>query len=157
MWFSKHESMAAIVGLVATLREELAGERAARAFMAQRITEMKLEHLAQLEESRRRLSISQANFEWLTVSHNQISAEVQALRNARSGVSLPPLEVQFRAPDPGPQGQPTPAARREVAEPTGVADLVDQGLSFDDVGDRAAAAFGLDGRTYDGSTVLLRE
>lgn len=157
MWISNRSALSKFAEQLSGLREELAAAQAARAFAMQRMTELKIEHLRELEEVRRRLAISQANFEWLSVSHNQVSAEVQALRNARSGVNLPPMEIAFvdRAVTQ-PNAEP-PARAAASADDTTVADTIDAGISFEDMGDRAAAIQGVTGRLYDGSDTLLRD
>lgn len=161
MWFLRRSLAAALnrsLEIVAQLREEVAGQAAARAVIAQRLAEIKIEHAREIEEYRRRLSVNQANFEWLTVSHNQLAAEVQSFRNARYGVNLPPLEVGFTAPPlPGRDGEPSPTpARRPIDEPL-IADAADQGISFEDMGDRAASMAGASSRLYTGGDTLLRD
>lgn len=161
MWFLGRGVVAALnraLELISQLREELAGQAAARAVIAQRLAEVKIDHARELEEYRRRLSVNQANFEWLSVSHNQLAAEVQAFRNARSGVNLTPLTVDFIAPpSPGPAGEPSVRPARVAVDELAGASAIDAGLSFDDMGDREAAIAGVGSRVYDGGDTLLRE
>lgn len=132
---------------------ELAAERAARAFLAQRLAELKLEHEKETAEWRRRLAVQTASFEWLTVSHNTLSAERAQLMLARTGISVPAPEIQIQASAEG--RSVTEQQMRENRLPT-VADLAAQGLSFDDVGERQARALGLDdGEVYGGPSILV--
>lgn len=140
------------VDALAAKDADLSAERAARAFLAQRLTELKAEHARELADVTRRLAIAQANFEWLTVSHNNLSAERAQLLLARTGISVPAPEILIQAS----AGQPiAEQPMRENRLPT-VADLAAQGLSFDDIGERQARALGLDdGEVYGGPSILV--
>lgn len=161
--FGRTRALEIALETINALREEVAAERAARAFLAQRMTELKTEHARELEEYRRRLSIAQANFEWLSVSHNKVSAEWQTLFNKRMGVELPPIQVAFDRPPSQPSEPPAPAApalerpyREAVERGSSMGETF--GVSFDDVGDAEAQRQGLTGgRLYTGEDVLLRE
>lgn len=160
MMFWRRRTDPGIAAVLLRLREDLAAERAARAFAMQRMAEMKLEHARELEDLRRRMAIAQANFEWLSVSHNKIDAERSQLMAVRLGMNAPPMNIETRvvAGDYG-TGIPREEAReRPYADNRvpGVGDLAAQGLSFDDVGDREARAIGLDGGVvYDNPSSLL--
>lgn len=153
---------AEVARVVMALREDIAAEQAARAYAMQRMAELKIEHERELADLRRRLSVAQANFEWLSVSHNRIDIERSELFKTRMGMQMAPMEIgldrRVMLPDLG-AGIP----REEVRErpypenrTPGVGDLSAQGLSFDDVGDEEARALGIDGgTTYDTPEALL--
>lgn len=130
---------------------ELAAERAARAYLAQRLAELKADHAKDLAELHRRLAIAQANFEWLTVSHNQLSAERSRLMLAKTGIALPSPEVVVTtAADAPPSMRPADERPLRSDRLSNPADMLAQGLSFDDMGDRDARAMNLDdGLVYD--------
>jgi hypothetical protein len=146
--------------IISKLLEELAAERTARAYVNQRLAELQVEHARHVADLERRLAIAQANFEWLSVSHNKIDAERAALFRDRLHVGIAPMNIETRVvtDDYG-----TGIPREEVRErqypenkTPGVGDLAAQGLSFDDVGDREARALGLeDGRVYGDPETLL--
>lgn len=148
--------------VVLALHEELSAERAARGYAMQRMAEMKIEHERELADLRRRLSVAQANFEWLSVSHNRIDIERSELFKTRVGMQMAPMQIgldhRVMLPDLG-AGVP----REEVRErpypdnrTPGVGDLAAQGLSFEDVGDQEAVALGIEGGTvYDTPEALL--
>lgn len=150
-----------IAAVIAVLREDLAAERAARAYVNQRLEELKIEHERETAELRRRLSVAQANFEWLSVSHNRIDAERSELFRSRVGVQMAPMQIgldqRITLPDLG-AGVPREEVIDRPVNSTipGVGDLAAQGLSFDDVGDREARALGLDGgKVYDSPDTLI--
>jgi len=155
-WSRRRDPVDGLFAIIQRQREDLAGERAARAYAMQRMSELKLEHLRETEDLRRRLAISQANFEWLTVSLNQANAERQALFNTRTSTNLPPVQIEFNRPAAEPPSMPEREIPRDRVDQPDVASLVEQGLSFADVGDRAAAILGLDnGGVYDDVASLL--
>jgi hypothetical protein len=142
---------AAALALITDLREELAAERTARAFAMQRLAELKLEHLRDTEDLRRRLVVAQTNFEWQAAQMNQIQAERAQLLQARTGVPFAAPEIQVRAAADAP---PTVDRQPAQREPTAL-DLMASTGAFDDVGDRMASILGIDpGELYAGPSVL---
>jgi hypothetical protein len=132
---------------VQTLRDDLAGERAARAFAMQRLTEEQRAHAAVVEEYRRRLAIAQANFEWLSIAYNRIEAERSQLLLGRIGIVSPPITVDTAVGQGVPIGSPVlgpqPQRRRDVPDEQTIAEMVASGSLFEDAGDPGATVLGL--------------
>lgn len=147
----------ALAAVLSTLREDLAAERAARAFAMQRLDEEKRVRAAVVEEYRRRLAIAQANFEWLSVAYNRLEAERSQLLLGRLGIVSPPLTVETQHGVGVPLGHPTPAAQTVPDDQT-LTDVIASGSLFEDMGDSAARALGLDhaDSVYDTETSLMR-
>lgn len=143
------------------LRAELAAERACRFHVEQRIAELKAEHAKEREESRRRLAISQANFEWLSIAFNKSEAERSQLMLGRLGIVTPPLRVETTADGlPGATLDEQRDRRdvdRGVRDTADLNDLLGNVGTFDDVGENAARALGLkSGEIYDPDNILAR-
>lgn len=155
-WFRRRPDDTVIVSLL----QELAAERTARGYAMQRLAEVKLEHERELAEYRRRLSVAQANFEWLSVSYNRSDAERSQLMLGRIGVHSAPMVIQT---DMGVQ-VPRASTLDELREqrdalartpPSDIAEAMASGTLFDDVGDAEALRQGLqNGEVYDGRTTL---
>lgn len=159
MWPFRRNGLVETAAALLVLTEALAAERAARGYATQRLHEVKLEHEREVGELRRRLAIAQANFEWLSVSHNKVDAERSELFRTRLGVQVAPMHVQTRiavedygAGVPREEVRERPYPENRVPD---VGDLTAQGLSFDDVGDREASMLGLSaGKVYDDPSTL---
>jgi seryl-tRNA synthetase len=146
-----------------SLQQDLAQERQHRAFLAQRLGELKVEHAKEIEEYRRRLSISQANFEWLSVSFNKSEAERSQLMLGRLGIVAPAMVVQTGVDQVVAQSIEERRRERDLQpdRPTlsdeEIARAFSDGSLFEDVGGRRAAVEALDqGEVYDGSNPLVR-
>jgi hypothetical protein len=141
--------------LVNVLREDLARERTARFYAQTRLAELKTEHAASLAAVSSQLQVAQTNFDWLTVQFNQVSNERALLLTAKAGLAVPAQQIALARPGPGgtgamPDGRPVSVADLNLGEAT-----ADDRI-FEDVGDQAAAALGLDkGRVYAGPEALL--
>ena len=159
MWISRGalKAISDLGDIVASLRDELSAERSMRIALATRLSELKIEHLRDVEEFRRRLAVAQANFEWLSVSHNKVSAEWQKLFNQRTQIDLPPLRVEFdRAPTQAEPEVLREAAERPLPRPDAPnSEELFSGVSFEDMGEEQARKQGVAGRTYDDVSSLM--
>lgn len=158
MWISKANLRQLLRDTVETLRNELIAERTARAFAMQRMAETKTESDREVAELRRRLAISQANFEWLSLAFNRSEAERSQLLLGRMGIVAPPMTVATGAMPQVPVATDTREVRgTPLPDEATLAEQLASGSLFEDVGNQKARALGLeDGNVYAGIDALTR-
>lgn len=139
------------------LREDVARERTARYYAQVRMAELKTEHATTIADLKSRLTVAQANFEWLSAMHNQAAAERSELMRQKVGVAVPALSVQVRR-DMEQVGSGQPFTDEMPSELSEIAASVAENDLFNDMGDKAASVMGVDKpRTYDSAASLLED